>query len=39
LQRIDVELIIIDDVRRRLSLSGCHPRAVGIINSIAKEIR
>ena len=39
LQRIDVELVIIDDVRRQLSLSGCHPRAVGIINSIANEIR
>jgi tRNA threonylcarbamoyladenosine biosynthesis protein TsaE len=33
-QRIDVDLAIINDCGRQITLSGCHPRAVEIIKSM-----
>jgi tRNA threonylcarbamoyladenosine biosynthesis protein TsaE len=38
-QRIDVEFAIINDHRRQITLSGRHPRAVEMINSIAANMR
>ena len=37
-QRIEVEFVIIDDCRREITLSGHHPRAIEIIESIKQEM-
>jgi tRNA threonylcarbamoyladenosine biosynthesis protein TsaE len=37
-QRVTVEFTILDDHRRRIALTGTHPRAVEIIESFMKEV-
>jgi len=37
-QRIEIEFVIIDDHRREITLSGHHPRAIKIIESMNQEM-